>query len=418
MRVLSVSSVYPNRVEPGLGLFVLARLTAMAKRVPLKIVAPVPFVDYTNPKGKFWRGRSFPLATITQTPDVIYPRWIFPPFGTVANILCLFARIYPVLRRLRSAFPFELIDAHFAYPEGVAVAMLARAFRVPYVITLRGSEPAFAAYRSRKLVMQWALRGAAKIIAVSEELRWFAGNLSGNADKTVTIPNGVDPAIFHSRDRLSVRTKHNISHGRKLIISAGELIEAKGHQHVAEAVRELLLESYDVELLIVGRTGRGGPKYEDKLKKSIQLLGLADRIRFAGWADRETVAELLSAADVFCLASHTEGWPNVVHEALACGTPVVATHVGAIPEMIPSDKYGFIVPVKDHSSLVKCLKQALGIEWDRNQIAKWGMARTWDHVASEVVAVFESVIAESKTTAVTASARQLRRSSSEFYVRD
>jgi glycosyltransferase involved in cell wall biosynthesis len=104
------------------------------------------------------------------------------------------------------------------------------------------------------------------------------------------------------------------------------------------------------------------------------------------------MAELLSAADVFCLASYTEGWPNVVNEALACGAPVVATHVGGVPSMVTSERYGFLVPPRDPNALRDALREALKRTWDRASISDWGRSRSWQQVAREVIDVMQSVV--------------------------
>ena len=93
----------------------------------------------------------------------------------------------------------------------------------------------------------------------------------------------------------------------------------------------------------------------------------------------------MSAADLFCLASSREGWPNVVNESLACGTPVVATDIGGVPDMLPSPEYGLIVPPNDQASLDQALCHAFSMRWDREAIARWGQSRSWEHVASEVL---------------------------------
>ena len=90
----------------------------------------------------------------------------------------------------------------------------------------------------------------------------------------------------------------------------------------------------------------------------------------------------------------------MVHEALACGTPVVATRVGAIPEMIPSADYGLVTPVRDQSALLTALRSALAKDWDRDRIARWGGSRTWNRVTDEVLSVFESIVG-SKNAATT-----------------
>ena len=106
-------------------------------------------------------------------------------------------------------------------------------------------------------------------------------------------------------------------------------------------------------------------------------------MRFFGWVPPEQLAEWMSAADVFCMASRREGCPNVVIEALACGTPVVATDVGMVSKLVPSDRYGFVVPAGDPDSLAGALERSLEKEWDRAAISRLGQTRCWNDVARE-----------------------------------
>ena len=259
MRILSLSSVYPNPAEPGLGLFVRSRLQHMAASAEIKVIAPIPLVDYSNPRGKLFQPRAFPVARQDGPIEVFHPRWLFPPNGTPLNALCQFARLLPLVRHIRTTFPFDLIDAHFGYPEGVTAGLLAAVFHVPYIITLRGSETMFAGYRYRRKTLRWAMRRASHIIAVSEDLRAFAVHEGVAAERASTVPNGIDPAIFHPRDLRQMRLRHGLPLDRHLILSAGELIEAKGHHLVIQAVKSLLDRGLDVELIIVGSTARGRP---------------------------------------------------------------------------------------------------------------------------------------------------------------
>ena len=126
-------------------------------------------------------------------------------------------------------------------------------------------------------------------------------------------------------------------------MSAGSLLEAKGHHHVIAAVAELAARGLDCHVsAIAGGESRGGPGFARHLRGVVARLGVASRVQFTGWVPPETLAELMSAADVSCLASDGEGWPNVVHEALSCGTPVVTTDVGSVRELIPSERYGSV----------------------------------------------------------------------------
>ena len=394
LKILSLTTVYPNPHEPGHGVFVRARLQAIGALADVKVVAPLALLDYSNPHGKVFGRRRFAMWQRDQNPEVVYPRWVFPPFGTPINVLCLLFRLLPTLRRIRREFAFDVIDAHFGYPEGVAACLLAAVFRCPFTVTLRGSEAVpHADYRLRRLCMQWTFRRAARIFAVSPELRNFAISLGADPSRTKTVPNGIDRRIFYPRESLANRLKHGLDPDAHVIVSAGELVETKGHHSVIRAVKSLQDHGVRVQLVFAGKAGRGGADYEPALRR---LAGeLQCDVRFVGWVGPETLAELLSAADLFCLASYSEGWPNVVHEALSCGTPVVATRVGGIPHMICSDQYGFLVPVGDQAALDSAVATAIHKTWDRASISEWGRSRSWDSVAQEVVGEFRRLLARS-----------------------
>jgi glycosyltransferase involved in cell wall biosynthesis len=324
--------------------------------------------------------------------EVFHPRWIFPPYGTPLNVAFEFACLLPLMARIRKRFRFDLIDAHFGYPEGCVAALLSAVFHVPFTITLRGSETMFDAYRCRRAAMKSAFRKAHSVIAVSDELRTFAIWRGAAPETTRTIPNGIDLEIFRLQDPLAMRRRHQLPLGRKLIISAGELIEAKGHHLVVDALQAVLARGIDAELLVAGTAARGGPQFEQALRKRIRDAGIEERVRFLGWVDRSTLSGLLSASDLFCLASYTEGWPNVVNEALACGIPVVVTQVGGVTAMVPSSRYGVIVPQKDSQALLEAIVTSLQRAWERPAISGWGRIRSWDVVAREVVETFSGVL--------------------------
>jgi glycosyltransferase involved in cell wall biosynthesis len=303
----------------------------------------------------------------------------------------LFLRLLPLLWQLRRDRPFDLIDAHFGYPEGIVAALFARVFRTPFSVTLRGSEIPFATYSWRRRLMEWALPQAKVIFTVSEELRQFAIARGVAPERIRKIPNGVDSVTFCRQSQTACRRRLGIPVHRKVIVSAGELIAAKGHHRVIRALPALLKNGIEVDVVIAGGVARGGRAFEAEIRAIVAELHLEHRVHMLGWVPRQTLAEVMAAGDVFCLASDTEGWPNVVHEALSCGTPVVATRVGAIPEMIPNSDLGLIVSIQDQAALTAALHEALTRSWDRDAIASWGRARGWDRVAEEIYAEFMRV---------------------------
>jgi glycosyltransferase involved in cell wall biosynthesis len=360
----------------------------MGKSAELKVVAPIGVFRQSGSAQR----QAVPARRWDGPLEILHPRWLYPPGGTWLNPLFLAAQLFGSVARLRKSFRFQLIDAHFAYPDGIAAAYLASLLRLPFSVTLRGNETMHAgrspAIRS---TMRWALRRATRVITVSESLRQFAISLDVRPELVKTIPNGIDSEIYSPRDRNQSRRRHSLPVDRPIVLSVGALIERKGHHRAVEALASLRAKGLHPLLLIVGAPGPEG-RFEDKIRAAVADLKLENEVIFFGQAGPDTVAELMSAADVLCLATTREGWPNVVSEALACGTPVVATDVGGIPEMIPSERYGIVVPANHQERLAEALERALRNQWDRDEIARKGRERSWCQVAREVLAEFEEAV--------------------------
>jgi len=392
-RILSLSTEFPNPTEPGKGLFVWARLRAVARRAPVTVVAPLALLDYANPNNKMLASLHVPSRRVDNGMDVLHPRWLYPPKGGWLNAFLLCARLVWPLARLKSRQAYDVIDAHFAHPEGIAAVLSGRILRMPVVITMRGSELRYRRHKGRMFWIGWALRRAARVITVSEGLRQLALELGVDAARTKVIPNGVDTRVFFRRDRQACRRALDLSDSERIILCAGDLAELKGHHKVIRALTALDECGIVARLIIAGGVGRSG-RYAATLRQQVADFNLHDRVQFAGEMKQERLAELMCAADVFCLASSSEGWPNVVNEALACGTPVVATDVGAVRQMLTSSDYGFIVPVDDPRALADALGSAMTRAWDHNAISAAGRSRSWDDVAREVLEQLSAAVAD------------------------
>ncbi len=376
IKILSLSCVYPNPSEPALGLFVRSRLQHLSELADVKVIAPIAVLDYSR-----WRAvrsirRLMPERRMDENLEVLQPAWFYPPLGGWLNPLFLYCRLRRLAVELRKDFPFQIIDAHFGYPDGIAAALLARWTRSRFSVTLRGNEVMHARRKLRRAALRWALRRADVIITVSESLRRFAIAMGAEPEKVRTIPNGIESRIYFPRNRAQCRMKLGLPAGGRLVLSAGALIERKGHHRVMEALKSLAEQGCPACLLIAGGPGREG-SFAQKLHRLPAKLNMQRSVRFFGEVSPERMSELMSAADVLCLASSREGWPNVVHEAMACGTPVVAANVGGVPEMIPSEHFGLVVPPGDPVVLAEALRKALGNSWNRAAIAAWAHSRSW-----------------------------------------
>lgn len=392
-KILSLSTVFPRPGEPSFGVFVERRLQELGRLAEVRVAAPVPLLEVRGAGLRLLRDAP-PRVVQRGSLTVHHPRWLYPPGLGFLHARVLAVRLAPFLKKLAREFPFELIDAHFGYPEGAAASLLAAQLGKPFAVTLRGNEPALAAWPSRRSQMARALRQAAAVIAVSGALREFAVSLGASEERCRVIGNGVDAATFYPRPREEAKARLGMAPDRVHLLSAGYLIPRKGHHRLAALLPALHARGVPADLWIVGGPGREGDAREE-IARVVREHRLEPFVHLVPPVPAETLAEYMSACDLFCLASSREGWPNVVHEALACGAPVVATRVGAAGDIVGGEENGIVVAPDDDAALLEAILRALGRPYDRQAIARRAAARSWAVVAREVYDLFETILATS-----------------------
>jgi len=378
MKVLVFATVFPNPAQPVRGLFVLERIRHAARYAEVRVVAPVPWFRRQE-------RAAIPRREVRAGLPVEHPTFVYiPRFFKFLDGLLLFLSVLRCVRRLRREFDFDLIDGHFGYPDGVAAVLLGRWFRRPVTITLRGSETEHAQSPLKRRLLVWALRRAARIIAVSHPLAELAQDLGAAASRVQVIANGVDASLFAPRDPGESRRALRLPESGRLLVSVGHLSARKGFHRVLGVLPALLREFPDLTFAIVGGMEAGGG-YEAALRRQVAELDLADHIIFAGPRSPAEVALWLNAADLFVLASAREGCPNVVWEAMACGRPVVATRVGEVDWIVPDFAGVLCAKVNDDDELRRRLVEALRHPWDSGRIGAYAAQHTWEQVATRVV---------------------------------
>lgn len=404
-RILVFSTVFPNAAQPHHGIFVRERMRGLPPEVEVCVLAPAPWFPFISGLRPGYRPR-VPREEVQDGVRVLHPRFLsVPGFFKCLDGLFLFLGALPAVWRLRRDFRFEAIDAHFIYPEGMAAALLGLVFRVPVLITLRGLLPLLVPYALRRPQLRWALRRAARVIAVSESLRDDAVSLGVPRERVRVIENGIDPDLFHPLDRAEVRRQlgllelpeelsspSGVSDDTPLLVSVGTLSPRKGFHLVIEALPALAGRFPGIRYAIVGGAGAEGAQ-EDELRRLAERLGVADRVIFAGPQKREALAAWYSAADLSVLASAHEGCPNVVLESLACGTPVVATPVGDVPRILDRPELGRVV-AREVGALTGGIAEALSQRWDRGLIRARIEERSWKAVGLEVMEEVEAALAK------------------------
>lgn len=388
-----LSSLFPSSIQPHAGLFVRERLFRVGERIPITIIAPMPWFPFQSIL-RHWRPHFRPGAPRHEHQnghDVWYPRFVsipalFKHWDGLAMALAALPRLY-ALRRARR---LDLIDAHFGYPEGYAAVKLGRWLGVPVTITLRGTESRHARDPKLAPLLKEALHGASHIFAVAEALKRVAVELGIPPDKIEVIGNGVDTQRFRPLDRQASRAQLDLPTDAPILISVGGLVERKGFHRVIAQLPTLIEHWPSLIYLIVGGPSAEGNN-RPELEALVAQLGIEAHVRFLGAVTPDQLAAPLSAADIFILATRNEGWANVFLEAMACGLPVVTTDVGGNREVVSDPALGIVVPFDDPNALLKALMQALETRWDRAAIRQYAERNSWDERVERLCRAFDAL---------------------------
>lgn len=400
-RIVVFSSLFPSAVQPGAGLFVRERMFRVGRELPLAVVAPTPWFPLQSLLRRFRPGfrPGAPAHETQQGHEVWFPRFFSVP-GVFKGLdgLAMALAAWPRLARLKRAGRLDLIDAHFAYPDGYAATLLGRWLGVPVTITLRGTEQRQARDPALAPKLRAALERATQVFAVSESLRQVALGLGIAADKVQVVGNGVDLARFTPLPRAEARAALGLAADAPVLVSVGGLCERKGFHRVIERLPALRERFPGLVYLVIG-----GPSPEGdlgpQLRAQVAAAGLDEAVRFLGALPPDALRGPLSAADVFVLATRNEGWANVFLEAMACGLPVVTTAVGGNAEVVCRAELGSVVPFGDGQALESAVADALLRDWDADTIRRYAAANTWDRRVAELVAVFRALHAGARAAA-------------------
>lgn len=387
MRILTYSTLYPNSIQPRHGIFVETRLRHLLEgsQVEAQVVAPVPWFPFRHRIfGSYAKFAAVPDQETRNGLRVYHPRFpVIPKFGMVLAPFFLALASLPRVLKLKRDFDFQLIDAHYFYPDGVAAAILAKRLRVPLIITARGTDinvfPSF--YWPRKMIL-WAAESATRIITVSNALKEKVLELGAAESKVHVVQNGVDLNLFRPLSGFKKERKDHKSICKFNFISVGNLVENKGHHLVVE-----MMKSFPESCLkIVG----DGPML-GTLEKQISEQGLRERVQIRSADTQERLCELYNEADVLILASSREGCPNVLLEAMACGTPVVATGVGGVKEIILNRTIGMFVSSRSVKELRSAVHSVIEDKPDRNAIRNNAEKFSWKECTLKQLEIFENI---------------------------
>ncbi|PNU03266.1 glycosyltransferase [Novosphingobium guangzhouense] len=336
MKALVLSSLFPNPVQRRHGIFIEHRVAATySSDIEMRVVAPVPWFPSRNERwGRYAGYADIPRSAERADISIDHPRYLtVPKFGQTVAPALMAASLYRHIARLRRTFDFDVIDAYYLYPDGVAASWLAKMFDRPFIMSALGTDVSLIPnWRpSRRMIVE-AIRRSSATTTVCKALAQELETIGAPAEKLHVVEHGVDLKMFSPPDdRMQLRLK--LGFRGLTILSVGHLIERKGHDRAIRALAGLP----EASLVIAG----DGP-LEMKLRQLAIDLGVGDRVRFLGHVEQRELPEIYGAADLTLLCSDREGIANVLLESIACGTPLVATPVWGSPDVITSPEAGLL----------------------------------------------------------------------------
>lgn len=395
--VLSGGS-FPTRTQPVHGVFVKERVRFIAQAgVDVRVVSPTPYFPPIKAFKRWYSWSQFPKQELVDGLQVVRPRYLLlPKIGGYWHPSLMYPAAYKATRNLQPNFDFDLIDAHFAYPNGVAAVRLGKRFGKPVVITGRGAD--IAKCPDMPIIgpqVRQAICNATRLIAVSQEIADRMESFGADTSRISVIPNGVDTEKFCPVSMDEARCKLDLPTDRKLILAVGYRLELKGFHLLIDALPKIRKRFPNVMVAIVGGQARWAADYLPEITERIRENGLEDHVLIAGTRPQEELRFWYSAADVLSILSSREGSPNVLMEALACGVPAVATRVGGIgPLLSENPTLGRLLPERSAEAAAIGLLQTLEDTPDRAEIRALMEHRSWNETAKSVCEVFEQAIDE------------------------
>jgi len=379
-RVAVITHYFPIAEQPWRGHSAYQTVRALSKYVDVQVFATYPRYP------RWFTTKHLPVRDIDKNyrPEGVRVQYLqypaIPGISRFANARVAAATIEPFVRSYRPS----VILSYWIYPDGGAAIRVGSRLGVPVVVKSIGSDLNRLNDPIVRACARSVLRRATLVTTVSDSLRRRALELGADPDRTVAILNGCDASIFHPADRVAARLSLNVPLDTELVTYVGSLDMTKGLGELVAAVSALAEKRPRLRAAIVGDGFAKG-----ELETLIEARGLRGRIQMIAALPSAEVAPWIVASNLVALPSYSEGCPNIVVEALACGRAIVATNVGGIPELM-DDRCGILVPPRDAAAFTSALDRALDTNFDEGLIAEH-YSRSWDNVALDLIRLFEGL---------------------------
>ena len=392
MRILALSYLYPNSVHPHFGIFVHNRLNAVSKYHEVRVINPVPWFPFSSKLSRYNQYDKIPQEEVFNGIRVYHPRFfVIPKFFKFFDAISYRSAVLPLVGRIQKEFDFDLVDLHWTYPDLPTGYAIKKKYKRKMIVTLRGKEAFYnkQGFIRENLIKRFMSKANA-IIGLSDELLRLARKAGYAGNHCAIIRNGVDTSRFHYLDSMQCRRRLGLPLDKKILLSVGSLNYGKGFDRIIKGFSEIRCANRDWKLYIIGSEGPAGD-CRKSLSQLIDRMNLAGNTILKGTVSNQELVHWYNAADMFCLASRSEGTPNVLIEALSCGCPSVVTDVGSVKQVLTEQWQGVVVP-NSSEGIRKGLKSAVSCQWDRKWISDSMRQYDWDWCAKQVLSLYRELI--------------------------
>jgi len=399
MRIAVLTSSYPRFQGDGTAPFVKSISEALTKLGhTVHVVAPYDMAVEENENSSvpvrwfkyIWPRKFHTMGyarSLKADVKLRFSAYALLPFFTVASIINLVKES----RKIDA----QIIHAHWVLPNGFAAAIASKILRIPFIISLHGSD-IFTAGKNFlfRAVAKWTFQQSSYVTACSQELCDKAKQINKNINIEV-IPWGADPEKFKSIDtRDEVREKYGWAPDEVIISTLGRMVHKKGFSQLLDIVPSLISNTQKIRIVI----GGSGP-LESELKEKVVQMGISEVVSFPGRVPWDEVSQFFGASDIFVLpsqrdkAGNLDGLPTVLLEAMACGLPCVASNIGGVSLVLESGENGYVFEPNNSSQMAddltaliheKKLREKLGDKARSDVIQRFN----WDNVAKSLEALY------------------------------
>lgn len=393
MQIALVTNLFPTPTDPNRGIYTLRLARALRGKVELRVICPLPWfpsLRWPVIPERWRRLAGVPYRYQIDGIEVISPKYPFVPRASEPVHHRLMApAIGRALRDLNDTGPrVDLVNTHWLYPDAVAAQIAVERVHAPHVATGLGSDVnEFFDNERLKRVIGTSLRRCDGVTVVAASMKDRLQRDCPGLHVEVVL-NGVDRQRFYAVPRDEARAQlPGVFDDRPLVIWIGRLSAEKNPMLLLRTARRLAEQGRSIRFIVVG-----AGCLEVDLRNYVDDHDLSDSVDFLGERGSEEIRSWLNAADLLALTSDCEGCPNVVLEALACGTPVVATDVGSMPDVI-NHTNGRRVTIGDPDALGRAIAEMLdGGPRDRTAVTSTVAHLSWHDAAERYGALYSRVL--------------------------